>query len=104
MPLLDPNKFPPGGFPYFEPSINWRAPRDGQSLKTTAQRLQTVRSQNPFAGLDPSFEACLEAVENYTCARLKNNPRWCTSTLEQAARLKAARAITGCAGCGKKKQ
>jgi hypothetical protein len=103
MPLLDPNKFPPRGFSYFEPSINWRPPKLGLSLGAVAKQLQVARAQNPFAGLDPSFEACWEAVESYTCARLHNDLRWCAATPEQAAQIKEARKVTGCAGCGKRK-
>jgi hypothetical protein len=104
MPLLDPSKYPPGGFSYFEPSINWRAPATGLPIGMVAEQVQMARAQNPFAGLNPSYEACYAAVERYTCARLKNNPRWCVVDAQQAAQLRAVRkAAAVCGGCGKKK-
>lgn len=104
MPLLNPHTFPPGGFDYFEPSINWRPPTRGQSLAQVTRQLQTARAQNPFAGLDPSYEACWTSIETYTCARLHNNPRHCTRTAAQAKAAREARKAIGCVTCGKKKR
>lgn len=103
MPLLDRNKFPPGGFAYREAAIDWAAPHDGLGFTLKAQQIQAARLQNPHAGLDPSIYACEESLDVYTCVRLKNDPKWCVPTDDQVAIAAAmARKAVPCAGCGKR--
>lgn len=102
MPLLDRNKWPPGGFPYREPSLNWSAPNDGLGFDLRVGQIQAVRLANPSAGLDPSWEACQIALDVYTCTRIKNDPAWCVSGLNPVAiAFDTARKIKPrCATCG----
>lgn len=100
--LLNRNNWPPGGFAYFEPKLNWRAPADGLSFFLKAQQIQAVRAANPASGLDPSLEACAEALDTFTCARLANDPAWCASTTAPVmiAVVAARKSHAGCGGCG----
>lgn len=102
MPLLDRNHFPPGGFTYREPSINWSAPRQGLPFAMVAAQIQAVRIANPNAGLDPSMTACETALDVYTCTRLKDSPEWCVVPTDPVARVKAAaaKAAVPCPSCG----
>lgn len=101
MPLLSRSHFPPGGFPYREPSLNWSAPADGAPFDIRASQIQAVRVANPSAGLNPSLEACADALDLYTCTRLRNAPRWCVSLDSPVARAAiASRRPPPCAGCG----
>lgn len=101
MPLLNRNNFPPGGFQYFEPKLNWWAPRDGIGFNLKAQQIQAVRVANPASGLDPSYEACEEALELYTCTRLANDPKWCVAVTSPVAQsIAASRKVPKCGGCG----
>lgn len=72
MKLINTSNFPPHGFLFYQPELNWRAPRElaQQGLDAVARALQSVRANNPQAGLDPSYEACVAAIGAYTCARL----------------------------------
>lgn len=98
--------FPPGGFYYREPALNWHVSAGGElamsGIDQVAEALRMVRLQNPSSGLDPDFDACKEAVARYTCARLNNDPRYCTptqQTLKQTvSSQKRARRCKSCGG------
>jgi hypothetical protein len=105
MTLTNLTEFPPGGYQYKEPSIGWIAPKELTmiGLLDVARALAVARAQNPTSGLDPSLPACLEAVKDYTCARLRNNPKYCGPPRE-ARETDHSRAIKGpkpCASCGR---
>ncbi len=94
-------KAPPGGFPYREPSIAWVAPRDGAMFDARVRQISAARANNPSATLDPSFDACAASLDLYTCARLKNDPKWCVAATDAVARTAVkARAPIPCAHCG----
>lgn len=108
MTLTNTTDFPPGGFKYREPSINWENPEPMQGLVHAVNLLMIARAQNPASGLNPSYEACLESIKAYTCERLKNNPdaleRFC-SDIPDALRLSSAVAKSQgrqCASCGRR--
>lgn len=78
-------------------------------LQAVAKALQQARANNPQAGLDPGYEACLKAVGDYTCARLgpKQRAHFCggepmtdQERAQQAAAIKEAARPRGCASCG----
>jgi hypothetical protein len=113
MTLLNQNDMPPHGYLYFEPALNWRAPKELalQGLPFVAKALQLVRAQNPASGLDPGYEACVRAVGEYTCARLARWPKvlkqFCggvAATEQERVQLEVAEKEAGrprgCAGCG----
>lgn len=106
MTLLNMTAFPPKGWVYFEPSLNWRNPEplNGEGISYAAKLLQIVRAQNPAANLDPSYAACLEAIRRYTCHRLKYDSRWCGLPPAEAQKQSAAYPSTrrGCASCGRR--
>lgn len=101
MPLLNRNNWPPGGFQYFEPKLNWWAPKDGLSFALKVAQIQKARIANPSSGLDPSLEACEQALDDYTCARLHSDPAWCVGAANpvMVAAIKS-RKVGGCGGCG----
>lgn len=104
MTLTETSIFPPGGFQYFEPEINWRCPRDTAliGLSNVARALQIARANNPWSGLNPSFESCLQAVKDYTCKRLNYDPRFCGPQPASQQRIDHSRPTNGrCAGCSR---
>lgn len=107
--LINMTNFPPGGWKYREPSLNWELPRDIAmlGLDDAVQALQMVRAQNPAADLSPSYKDCLEAIKLYTCVRLKYDPRWCGLPPAEQQKVNEARTPKGvsfrkCAGCGRR--
>lgn len=105
MPLLNRNDFPPGGFPYREPSLNWSAPADGAPFDIRVSQIQSVRAANPAATLSPDRRDCEAALDLYTCARLHNDPRWCAVVTNASARaLPAPAKRVGCSFCPNKRR
>lgn len=113
MTLTNHTEMPPAGYLYREESLGWETPRDlaTQGMRAVAQALQRVRAQNPTSGLDPSYEACVRAISEYTCARLAETRQltyFCggeARTQQEKAALEAAKKraeqrVTGCASCG----
>jgi hypothetical protein len=112
MNLINTTEMPPKGYQYFEPALNWRTPPDLalQGLRMVAEALQQVRAHNPQAGLDPSYQACVEAIGAYTCTRLAGTKQlayFCggtPTTDQERAQMEAAQREAsrpkGCAGCG----
>ncbi len=100
MPLLNRNNSPPGGFPYREPSIGWVSPNDGAIFTERVKQISAARANNFGAGLDPTYEACADALDKATCKRLNNDPKWCVSASDGVARVILQRVPTPCAGCG----
>lgn len=104
--LTNLREFPPHGYVYREPSLNWEMPSEVAmiGLVEATNALQQVRLQNPASGLDPSFRACREAIMRYTCARLKYDPRWCglPPSEEQKRSESVARKGRKCAGCSRR--
>lgn len=101
MPLIDRLKSPPGGFPFRQPEINWTSPADGAVFSERVKQIQRARLNNPTSGLDPSLEGCSDSLDLYTCTRLKNDRKWCVAPEDPVAKAAvAARASSGCVGCG----
>jgi hypothetical protein len=108
MTLTNLRNFPPGGYKYFEPSIPWRNPdpSNGEGIAHAARLLQMARAQNPDKNLDPSYDACVDAIAEYTCARLKRDfsketwSQWCADTDGPAVNPNSRSQISGCATCG----
>lgn len=99
MTLTNLNQFPPGGYRFFQPEINFHVPKDLAmiGLYDVARALQIARAQNPASGLDPSFEACVEAIKLYTCVRINGDPKFCGPQPAETPKTKRA----GCASCGR---
>lgn len=111
MTLLNLTNFPPGGWKYREPSLNWTNPDplNGIGLDAAVKMLQTVRLQNIEAhpNLDPSYAACREAIIAYTCHRLNYDPRWCGLPPAEVQRIasslpKGVSSKKRCASCGRR--
>lgn len=114
LTLTNLREMPPRGYIYHEVSIDWRTPPDLalQGLETVARALQIARAQNPKAGLDPSYEACLEAVKRYTCKRFVGQPKmlakFCADIVNGEMVAMVSSGATprrpGCASCGGKRR
>lgn len=111
MPLIDRSKMPPGGFPFREPTLNWSLPPSEQFIGFwhTVEAVQRVRAQNMNKGLDPSRAAVARAVDEYQCARLKGDERWCQAEESAEAKAEQARAVQAtprkkCGTCGGRKK
>lgn len=113
MTLTNLSKFPPSGYLYSE-NINgklWKATPEMAllGLDTVARALQIARIQNPLAGLDPSYDACVESIKLFTCARLNYNPLYCGEDAPPEVLLVASNGSVpvkrkrGCASCGKRR-
>lgn len=101
--LINTRDFPPGGYLYREPELNWVAPEPLQGLEHTARQLQMVRSQNLAAGLDPSYDACVDAIKDYTAHRLNYNPKWCGTPPDPVdASGNPVKKTYGCKSCGRR--
>lgn len=105
MNLTDRTHFPPHGYLYREPGL-WECPRELAmlGLYSVARALQIVRIQNPTSGLDPSYEACVEAIALYTCTRLNNDPKYCGDPNSPPAKAQARghSKPRKCPGCGRR--
>jgi hypothetical protein len=101
--LITDTVYPPGGFRYREVAVNWEAPRELAllGLDAVAEALQRVRVQNPQAGLNPDYDACVEDIKQYTCARLQYDPKWCALPAGEQQKLTAGQAARRCGGCGR---
>lgn len=106
MTLHNTSDFPHLGYTYNDPRLSLviKGNTALQPFLTVARIIQQARINNRAAGLDPSLEACATALADYTCHRLKNDPRWCTQPADAVARTLAANvaagAVGGCGGCG----
>ena len=96
MTLTNLTKFPKGGYRFKQPELDWEVPRETAliSLEDVVRAVQMIRAQNPSAGLDPSYEACLADVKSYTCKRLGYDPQFCGPQVQQPSTRRA-----GCASC-----
>lgn len=114
MTLTNLTQMPPDGYTYYEPTIKFRTTKQMalQGLDVVARALQRARAQNPAQGLDPSIEACVQAVKDYTCARFIGRPAllafYCGPLPDASAPLDVAKLVKGkrnkgCAGCGDKR-
>lgn len=106
MKLINTTDFPRNGWTYREVSINWENPDplNGNGFSYAVGLIQQARANNPASGLDPSYEACAEALSEYTCRRLRNNPKWCTGDPEVIRmRAEAAAQSKSCGSCGGRK-
>ena len=122
--LTNTTEMPYGGYAYREPAINFDVGVGSalamQGLTAVAQALQQARVNNPGAGLDPDYQACVEAIKAFTCARLASKPKlfahFCGELATAAAvvyepvvqPLDASRPVTrqrrtGCASCGRRR-
>jgi len=114
MTLTNLTDMPGGGYGYREPAIGFEVKLYSElaltGLQRVAQALQQARANNPASGLDPSYEACLEAIKQWTCARFAQSPkalaRFCGGPdVTQAVQTHdASRPLPrGCASCGRRR-
>lgn len=107
--LTNTTNFPNGGYAYREPSIRFHAlPNSSlamQGIAAVAEALRMARLQNPASGLNPDYDECVEAVKRYTCARLNNDPRFCSSTEQTVKQVVVAKKVARkrCKTCGSRR-
>jgi hypothetical protein len=104
------DKFPPRGFIFRQPEIQWQVPQETAmlGLRDAARALQMARAQNVDSGLDPSYEACERAIRDYTCERMKSDPellaKFCGEIPEELTvetKQRKTRGAKKCASCGR---
>lgn len=71
--------WPPKGWVFLEPATGWRAP-EGLTFDQVVKAIITHRQRNRQYKLPTDYETVAQALDNYTCARLKNDPAWCAET------------------------
>lgn len=77
MALINRNQHPPGsGFTYFEPKTNWKL-AGGLPFSDAVRQIITHRKANPSFNLSTTFEVVAEELDEFTCARLRHDPRYC---------------------------
>lgn len=97
---LNPNTpFPPGGFYYREPSIGWVTGNPMLPLVMVARELQQARMNNLASGLDTTLQACQQAIEEFTCKRIKGDPKYCSGSEVPKSEVKKTKVTGKCAGC-----
>lgn len=108
MPLLTTNALPPGGWVYEQTKegLPFKQFREMGPYKDFLQGILSVRTANVLPG---ATLAEVDAdVQNFTCARLGNDPRWCgvgsgPVTQPTAATFYAVSPVGNCGGCGGQK-
>jgi hypothetical protein len=109
MPLLTTNALPPGGWVYEQPKdgLPFKQFREMGPFKDFLQGILSVRTANLLPGA--TLAEVDSDVQNYTCARLGNDPRWCaagTGVVTQQPTEATFYAVVprrGCGGCGGQK-
>lgn len=78
MRIRDRNTWPTGGWIFYQPETNWWAP-DPMSNSFNSQVTNIIghRSKNPRFNLSTDRTVVENDLDQYTCARLGNNPQWC---------------------------
>lgn len=70
--------WPAGGWSFYQPETNWHAPNPMvNNFDQQVRNIQSMRKANIRFHLDTSYEGCARDLIAYTCARLKNHPKYC---------------------------
>jgi hypothetical protein len=97
MKLFSFLPFPPGGFAYVQDfnGTKYNFPDIGLDISGQARLILKFRKANGLARA--SFDEALSDLNEFTCARLGNNSRWCgdgnTATMPKVEQK-------GCGSCG----
>lgn len=114
MKLKDYHAWPPGGWQYFEPRTNWRAPAPAStSFNETARLMLDMRQNNKrvFPESERTIESCRQAMSDYTVARVAKLGAWHFLSFEDGEQPPSTNIQNkpgvrskrgGCATCGKK--
>lgn len=76
---IPPGTWPPGGWQYFDPKTNYRENKPTEhDRREAAQSILNMRRNNRhiYKGLDLTYEASLQALEDYTVKRMVNMGQW----------------------------
>jgi len=75
---------PPGGFQYVEAATGMSINNPGFSFIDMVRAIRSHRKNNPKYKLDTGVDAISWDLEDYTVARIKNDPQWCLEVTEEA--------------------
>lgn len=101
MPLKTRNQFPPGGWVYVQPETGWKAPRPKiDSFSETVKKTINHRRNNPGKGMNTDAYAVERDLDDFTCHRLDNDPKWCSSTDVYSATTQPKNEDSECSSCG----
>lgn len=71
--------WPPGGWQFFEPSTGWRSPK-GLTFDQTVSAIIKHRLANRQYKLATDSDVVAQQLDDFTCARLKNDKAWCVDS------------------------
>jgi hypothetical protein len=67
---------PPGGWRFTQPETGWKL-KPGHPFKSAVASIIEHRRQNPRFKLSTDFATVEVELDNFTCALLRNDPKWC---------------------------
>lgn len=81
--LKSRSTWPPGGWQFLEPATGWRAPA-GLTFDQTVNAIIKHRLANRQHRLSTDYDMVAQQLDDYTCARLKNDPYYCGQAMPQS--------------------
>lgn len=96
--LISLDSFPPGGFSYVQNEGVYKKFGGSDGARDLANRVANFRRGN---GLPRASQAeALIDIDQYTCARLNNDPAWCSETDQSILQNAGLPSAAPCATCG----
>jgi hypothetical protein len=75
--LISRNDFPPLGWDFYQPETTWRNPDPMiGGFDDNVKKIIKMRKNNLAFALATDYESVSWELDNFTCHRLKNNPKW----------------------------
>lgn len=73
MMRFDPNKYPPGGWEFYEPETDWSLPKPMEhTFELAAKAIAAHRASNPTTKHRSSLAEAKNDLESFTRARLND--------------------------------
>lgn len=91
------DKFPPGGFPFFQPETGVHF-KNMTDFETQARQIAVHRRGNNLPRA--TLEECMVDLDAYTCARIGGDPKYCCSDNSKVTEQAVTRIVRKCGGCG----
>jgi hypothetical protein len=82
--LKSRSMWPPGGWQFFQPATGWNAP-EGLTFEQVVEAIIRHRMANKQHRLATDVDVVAQQLDDFTCARLKNHPSWCSTQTAPAS-------------------